>query len=164
MTTAEMAVYEPPTSSESTDDTAKLRRIEAWRAEVVEACGVVDRAEEAWDEAKSTASACKAAFDVAVSRMRAIAAEKPGESLFDGVVKVAATGEDAWRDAPIVDLELSASILAKLTEAGLDTVGKLADWTASGKELTDIKGIGAQSSETIADALEKFWARNRGGR
>lgn len=67
-------------------------------------------------------------------------------------------GDDVWRAVPIVELEnLAEPIKQKLLDANLNTVGELADFTASGKLLTDIKGIGDAKAEKIEYALECFW-------
>jgi hypothetical protein len=51
---------------------------------------------------------------------------------------------------------LPGPIVGLLVEAGLTTIGGVADWTA-GKPLTDIPGVGPTKAEKIADALEGFW-------
>jgi hypothetical protein len=44
-------------------------------------------------------------------------------------------------------------------QASIETVGDLADFTAS-RRLTDIKGIGEKAAEEITAILDKFWADN----
>lgn len=69
-----------------------------------------------------------------------------------------APAEDDWRSFPVTDLpELSTGISAKLVEAGLATIGALADWTAAGNRLHDVPGIGAAKAERIEASLEAFW-------
>lgn len=64
----------------------------------------------------------------------------------------------AWRFFPIDQLEgLPPGIIKALADAGLDTVGKLADYTKSGQQLIDIKGIGEAKVEKIEKACEDFW-------
>ena len=65
---------------------------------------------------------------------------------------------DAWRSIPISDLGLTKAIAKRLADAGLSTVGKIADHTNAGKRLTDVPGIGEGKAEQIADALERLWA------
>jgi hypothetical protein len=56
----------------------------------------------------------------------------------------------SWRKTKVADLRvygLSGSIVAKLLDAGLDTLGALADWTAQGNRLIDLPGIGEYEAE-----------------
>jgi hypothetical protein len=62
------------------------------------------------------------------------------------------------RDVPVDDL-FSASVVEKLAGANIDTVGKLADWTASGRLLTDIDGIGEKKADDIQETMVDFWAK-----
>ena len=75
---------------------------------------------------------------------------------------VKAEGGDAdWRALPVGTLKehgLAAAVVGKLEVAGLTTLGAVQDWTSSGKQLTDIDGIGGAKAEAIEDAYEKFWA------
>lgn len=69
--------------------------------------------------------------------------------------------DQSWREVPIDTLSLecglSESIVNKLVEAEITTIGKLADWTKSEKRLTDIAGIGGAKAEAIEGAMDKFW-------
>lgn len=73
--------------------------------------------------------------------------------------------DESWKPTPIVELEsLPQPIKDKLLDAGISTVGELADYTSQGNQLTDIKGIGAAKAEKIEAAMEKFWeSRNSEG-
>jgi hypothetical protein len=56
----------------------------------------------------------------------------------------------SWRKTKVADLRvygLSGPIVAKLLDAGLDTLGALADWTAKGNHVRDIPGIGEYEVE-----------------
>ena len=84
--------------------------------------------------------------------------------LFDGKAvspPAAETSDETWREVPIDTLSLecglSESIVNKLVEAEITTIGKLADWTKSEKRLTDIAGIGGAKAEQIEAAMDKFW-------
>jgi ERCC4-type nuclease len=66
--------------------------------------------------------------------------------------------DDSWRVVPFTLLNLPQAIVEKLYEAELATVGQLADWTAAGRELTDIPGIGPAKAEKIEEAMEAFWS------
>jgi hypothetical protein len=66
---------------------------------------------------------------------------------------------DAWRAAPIASLDIPKGMIRKLTESGISTVGKLADWTAEGNPLDTLKGIGPAAAERIIDASIAFHVR-----
>ena len=65
--------------------------------------------------------------------------------------------DESWKAVPIVELDLAEPIKQKLLDHGISTVGELADYTAQGNLLTDIKGVGAAKAEKIEAALERFW-------
>lgn len=72
--------------------------------------------------------------------------------------------DESWRLTPIdamVEHGLSPSLLRKLADAGVTNLGAMADYTASGKQLVDLDGIGPASAEKIELALEGFWAARR---
>lgn len=47
-----------------------------------------------------------------------------------------------------------------LANANIDNVGQLADYTASGKRLTDIDGIGQTKADEIEERMVQFWKDN----
>lgn len=65
-----------------------------------------------------------------------------------------------WRDFPISHLQLAEGITKSLTEAGIETVGAMADYSSGGKALTDIKGIGPGKAEQIENRMTEFWKQN----
>lgn len=67
---------------------------------------------------------------------------------------------DAWRAVEISALDLPDSLVEKLYESEISTIGDLADYQTRGNQLTDLKGIGQAKADKIADALEKFWANH----
>jgi hypothetical protein len=64
-----------------------------------------------------------------------------------------------WREIPIAD-HFGGEILKALTDGGIATLGALADYTAAGKKLTDIEGIGPGRAANIAERMDEFWAKN----
>lgn len=68
--------------------------------------------------------------------------------------------EGPWRDVPLENL-FSGALLKSLKAGGLETVGALADYTASEKRLTDLPGVGPGKAEQIEDRMEQFWADNQ---
>lgn len=67
------------------------------------------------------------------------------------------TEDETWRIVPIEMLELPPGIVAKLTEAGITTIGGIAYWSKTGKPLTDIPGIGHAAGDKIDEAMTAFW-------
>lgn len=68
--------------------------------------------------------------------------------------------DDSWRSAPLSELTgLSGKLLETLEDSGLKTMGQLADYTSSGKQLTDLSGIGPGKATKIEEACDEFWAR-----
>jgi len=65
--------------------------------------------------------------------------------------------DDSWRGVPVAKLDIKPTLAVLLADRHLSTIGHIADWTAGGKELTDIQGVGAAKAEAIEEALTKFW-------
>lgn len=99
----------------------------------------------------------------------ATAAETEPATATDGpaTIKLHAVEDESWRECLVVDLGLPTGIEKALIAAEIDTIGKLADWTAiptaSGynQKLTDIGGIGAAKAEKIEAAMIEFWAARK---
>lgn len=64
---------------------------------------------------------------------------------------------EVWKQTPAEELGLPDGIVMLLQEAGYDTAGKIADYTAKGGKLTDIPHIGEHKAEAIRMALDRFW-------
>jgi len=128
------------------DDKRHLSIIESMQRECDEAC-------ERWEKLKAETSAAKKTYEAKL-RTKAEYIRKLSEPapLFD-----------LWKQASVAELGLPEVIVSILSENGLETVGKLADWSGSGKALTDIPNIGEKKAEAIERALEEFW-RQRGGK
>lgn len=129
-------------------------------AEIAEVNRRVDKAWEDWQEAKAVAAERKSIFDDTVTELRAtIRSIDTPLPLFDRK-PAQPEGENAWREVLLVEAlqGVPSSILAKLAEAGLTTVGQMADFTQS-ERLVDVPGIGQAKAEQIEAALESFWAR-----
>lgn len=89
----------------------------------------------------------------------------PKPNLFTPSANGTPAGEE-WRETLIAVLALPPAIVDSLASAGIDTIGKLADYTKpndSGycKKLTDIDGIGPGKAEKIEQSLEEFWATRK---
>lgn len=67
---------------------------------------------------------------------------------------------DRWRSDSITSLAVYGipdGTLNALIEAGIATIGALADYSAADKRLTDIDTIGAAKAEKIENALMDYW-------
>ncbi len=106
-----------------------------------------DTAEAQYEQAKAEAAALKKIMEAKAKKMwdfvRALSAPLP---LFE-----------VWRNTPVSELGLPEYIVSILQEAGILTIGQLADWTSSGKRLTDIPHIGEAKVLLIEDAMERYW-------
>jgi hypothetical protein len=75
--------------------------------------------------------------------------------------------DDAWRSFLVADLtkpdgtHLKRKTVESLAEQDppITTLGQLADYSKSRKQLTDIPGIGPKAAEDIDAACEHFWSR-----
>lgn len=118
-----------------------------------------EEAEAAKGQEKKDKAAYDASLEVITAIIRAEEEELPlfpkGGSVAEGL----APTDDSWRKVPLSDLEISAAILSKLTDAGIETIGALADYTKDGRnQVTDIKGLGPAKATAIDEALDTFWA------
>jgi hypothetical protein len=64
-----------------------------------------------------------------------------------------------WRDVSLGTL-FHGALLKSLNKADLETVGDLADFTASDKRLTDLEGIGEGKAAQIEERMLQFWRDN----
>jgi len=71
---------------------------------------------------------------------------------------------ESWRNVPIASLGdksdgLTEKRVEKLEQTGLDTIGKLADFTAvhGTQWYREIKGFGAKAAEAIDNAMDRYW-------
>ena len=69
----------------------------------------------------------------------------------------ATVADESWRDISVDELGLTIGLTANLSEGGLTTIGKIADWSTKGKLLTDVPGVGPAAAEKIQAALDAFW-------
>lgn len=162
---ATSAVDSPASASTPSADRAHLDKIKAARA-------VVADRERTYLSRKSQAKQAKEAFEEAVADLTAVIDD--GQEilpLFDSLPPETETAEteapgpepqnDAWRQVPVSELGLSASILEKLAEAGCETVGELEDRRASHKGLRSISGIGEKKITIIEDAIVAWLTKHR---
>jgi len=68
--------------------------------------------------------------------------------------------DDSWKSVTLDQLGLTGKLHESLTEAGLTTMGAIADWSSSGKLLTDVPGIGEAKAAKIEEATARYWAEH----
>lgn len=148
---ASPVVVRPMVMTADADELADKRR----RLELIDAqWEVVSKARKDYRSKRDDAKESKATLEKEIAALEAIIVESKEEMpLFDA---------KRWESTPIGKLDLSASILAKLADAGITTLGRLAKHTADGRPLTTIDGIGPEAAEAIGRATEEFWRRNPG--
>ncbi len=91
----------------------------------------------------------------------------------DGNTGIPETEQDGWRIIHLSELTdpiIKPAVLAKLANAGIETIGEMADKTALATaspdgsdqfDLVHIPGIGAKAADHIEDALAAFWERRK---
>ncbi len=78
--------------------------------------------------------------------------------LFDGPTATVSGGGDAWRDLPVDALDIPAGTQHKLEEAGLVSLGFLADAMNGERWQDKVDGVGEKAAEKIAEAFVTFWS------
>lgn len=154
-------------SDESEKLRAKYRAIEDIEHALCEQNTTFREAEINFNRADKQAKALKKAMEAEQSRLNGLV-----QNLYDArngnftpslpfpADDAAPAEPEAWRDDLISSLNLSTGTQAAMVDAGIKTIGDLSDWTASGKQLTDIPGIGEGKAEKINLALDAYWASN----
>ncbi len=69
--------------------------------------------------------------------------------------------DESWKAVSIDELQLPGKLPQYLREAGIENVGHLAEYTGSGKWLTDIPHVGKAKAEEIENAMTAFWEKRR---
>ena len=73
--------------------------------------------------------------------------------------------EESWRKTSLKTLggkpELSAGDAEKLAQAGIHTIGDLAEWEVAHPNHVGLKGLGPAAWGRIADAMAGFWGRRQ---
>ena len=154
MTTA-IEVFDPTTAANQ-HDLDRLHEIEEQERRV-------QKAEDQWKGLQQQTKAAKEAFDYTVDKLRQLIRERDGAPLFNGNANETSINHESWRDTEVDDLGehgLTIPVVAALKEADLNTLGDIADYTASGKLLTDIKGIGNAKAEAIENCMTRWFAAN----
>ncbi len=138
--------------------------------------------EDAETDYKEKAKAAKACKEKAIAEMRRLGEKYGQPTMFDGqqsdqsiaacpppfgadeggVAVMEKADPEPWRSVSVQvlvdDYSLPKRTFDALVDAGLDTIGKIADYTSRGKLLIDIKGISNAGVENIEQAMSDFWA------
>jgi len=115
----------------------------------------------AWQVHKDTAAAAKREYEGATEKLRSLIRAQTEElPLFDG--QPGPLEDESWREVTLESLGMTETTIEQLAEVEILTIGDLAGWSASGKRLVDIAGIGPAKAETIERFLDDFWAAHPG--
>lgn len=119
----------------------------------------IETIEQKLADAKEEVAAFKSDLKLANKELREEIADGTGRLPFKEPGDQASSNGEAWRGAPIGELELPLKLCNALADAGLGTLGALADYTAAEKRLTDIKGVGQAAAEKIEKKLDQWWEK-----
>jgi len=158
----------PPADPPKTDATrAREAAIADVQARLCQQLEDLRAAEDEWKEAHDAASGLKKLVEKKqdrlndlVSELRDVIAGRFSPTLPFPPDDASPMVDEAWKAVPLAELGLTGKLAESLTEAGLTTLGAIADYTASGKLLTDIAGIGPAKAEEIEKACEVYWERH----
>lgn len=148
---------------ENDEATALERARRAHYDRIVEMEREVGKAEAEYTAKKESASAAKKRFEAADEELRQFIRRGPDlQQRLPGMDEAEQAEPEAWRAVPVGDLGLRPSIIIRLAEAGITTIGQIADQTAEYGETwhNTIDGIGLAAAESISRALEDFWAEH----
>lgn len=100
----------------------------------------------------------KASYESAVAQMlRIVDDERNPELPFSDPPSAGEQSPDAWKSVSLREVRgLGEGELAALAEAGIETIGKMSEYTSQHR-LTDIKGIGDAKAEKIENAMAEYW-------
>ncbi|MEM7227284.1 MAG: hypothetical protein AAF432_00570 [Planctomycetota bacterium] len=114
-----------------------------------------------WERQKKITNAAKADYDAAVQDLLDTIDDQDQMKL-SFTASPSSDGEkpeaDAWRNVEISDLKLGTKNEKALRDAELDTLGKLADFTSTGKRFDSVTGVGSVGADDIDEALTQWWA------
>ena len=119
-----------------------------------EADRVLAEAEETLKQAKDAAKGAEAHWKRAYRELKEAGQYDPQGSLSFGESEA---DKDVWRELPVADLGLSETIIEKLGDMNLTTLGKLTDYSNAGNDYADIRGITEKRAGNIEDAWATFW-------
>lgn len=181
------ATEEPETAHEEAEAPKVIieyRDDPAWE-EIHELSDIADENERKWSDLDKKAKQAKKAWEASVEDLQqAIRNHKKPFPLLDnkpkqddqslaacpppfgadegGTAAMEKADPEPWRSVSVQvlvdDYSLPKRTFDALVDAGLDTIGKIADYTSRGKLLIDIKGISNAGVENIEQAMSDFWA------
>ena len=154
---AEIAVEEDAPPSAVGGEEAIPPHIRELSDEVKRAAAVVASRKDELKEAKD-------ALDAAIARLvAATGGETPSVILTHSDACESTAPPDDWRAVRLDDKRYFPSLrrgtVRILAEAGYETLGVLAEFTASGKLLTDLPKIGESKATEIEEATWSYWQR-----
>lgn len=152
---------DPPTAVAYSDLGAEAL---AWKADVKKVTLELQERHDAYLTAKKKAATAKQRWESGVEQLQTLILRGPEPMpLFDkekpGDDTLPLAESEEWKEEDIDGLDVSDSILGKLHEAMIDSLGDLHKWQTT-KQLTDIPGIGRGSADKIEAALIVYWEEN----
>jgi len=139
-----------------------LKKLQHYHDRNKELIAEVRRTREIWDRAKAEAKETRAAHDEAVADLLAFGNDEQLPLMQMAAEKT--EGEDTptpWREYELCELKgLKPKLIEKLNDAGVRSVGDLADFQGEHGEFwsQDIRGVGAKAQRQIEDAWIAFWS------
>lgn len=131
-----------------------------------------DRAYAAWCDASATAKELKKVYEGRMGELRTLIRNGSAQTRLDWdggddddsrpdagpkpAAPPAANEQPAWMREPLSVLKLPESLIAKLAEGAIETLGHLKAFWDAGRVLNDLKGIGAEKAARIADAFDVY--------
>lgn len=142
----------------------KLEHLAAIKAKSSEA----DVAYAEWQEANLTAKELKKVYEGRMGELRSIIRTGSAQSRLDfggddddgddaSAAKPATASEQPeWMSRPLSVLKLPESLLTKLAEGAIETLGHLKAFWDAGRVLNDLRGIGSEKAARVADAWANY--------
>jgi len=173
---ADSEEYEDDNEDDDEDDDEPRSHLEELEEEVDAAHDEFIELKDAYENAHASASALKKRMEKQQEHLNKLIGEKKAakrggytprlpfgktdDSPAEEPTAAAEVADEAWKQVGLDSLGITGKLAETLTEAGLSTLGKIADYTASGKQLTDIDGVGPAKAEKIEEACTEYWAAN----
>lgn len=120
-----------------------------------------------WCEAAATAKELKKVYEGRMGELRSIIRTGSAQTRLDfssddedddapKTAPATAGEQPEWMQRPLSVLKLPESLINKLSEGAIDTLGHLKAFWDAGRVLNDLKGIGSEKAARVADAWANY--------
>jgi len=163
---AEAATDESAAAAEPNNDNGYTKAEQAHYQEICAQNLAVGRLASIAAAAKDEAKAAKGAYDGAAAALCALIRRGPDlQQKLPGMEDVDRPA-DEWRDLPLSEAGIVGGLAKSLHKAGIDTLGKLANWPEDGNMnirayralCVNVDGTGTTKADKIGELLRQFWA------